>query len=162
MLTQDELKRIFHYEPATGLFTRLAKTGTRVNIGDIAQSHNGEGYIQIGINKLYYRAHRLAFLYVTGKWPDIQCDHINGIRDDNRWDNLRQATEAINAQNTHGLRADNTSGYAGVTWDKQKRKWDAQIKLNSKTIHLGLFDCKHQAGAYRLHKKRELHPGCTV
>ena len=162
MLTQLELKRVWNYNPATGLFTRLMSNNNFVKVGDIAKSHNGEGYVQIGINRIYYGAHRLAFLYMIGKWPDIQCDHINGIRDDNRWDNLRQATKTINAQNTHGLRTDNTSGYAGVTWSKQKQKWDAQIKVNSKTIHLGFFDCKHQAGAYRLQKKRELHEGCTI
>ena len=162
MLTQIELKRVWNYNFITGQFTRLVATSNVVKVGDVASFINNKGYIVIKINNKNYKGHRLAHLYMTGEFPADQIDHIDGIRNNNCWLNLRDATNSLNAQNTHWLRLDNTSGYAGISWCKRNHKWRAQITLNSKCITLGYFDCKHQAGAYRLQKKRELHEGCTI
>lgn len=165
MISQAELKRIWHYDPLTGLFTRLAlsnRSRPDIRIGDIANCHNFDGYILIGINKKLYKSHRLAHLYMTGIWPANQIDHINGVRDDNRWCNLRDVEPYINSQNQRKPQKNNTSGYVGVSWNKAKKKWHASIRLNCKTIHLGDFDDVHKAAAYYLQKKRELHLGCTI
>ena len=162
MLTQAELKRIWHYDPDTGLFTRLIATAGHKKIGEIANGRSNKNYVQIQIAEKTYKAHRLAWLYMTGDWPKHQVDHINGIRDDNRWCNLRDVKQSVNQQNQRSPHRDNKSGYAGVCWDKSINKWRAQITVNNKKIHLGIFDDVHEAGAYRLRNKRELHPGCTI
>lgn len=161
MLTQIELKRIFNYDPKTGLFTRLVATNNSVKVGDVANSHS-HGYIAIQIVGKNYRVHRLAWLYMTGDFPKQEIDHINGVRNDNRWNNLRDVTPSVNKQNQRKPRIDNTSGYAGVGWRKDIGKWYVQIRVNKKKIHLGLFTDKEKAAAHYLQKKRELHEGCTL
>lgn len=162
MLTQKELKRIWNYCPTTGLFTRLVATSPNTKVGDIANHRQSSGYIQIMVNNKPYLAHRLAWLYMTGEWPKGDIDHKFGIRDDNRWSELRDVTRSINLQNQRRLRIDNKSGYAGVYLRKEKNKWGACININGKNVHLGVFESAYEAGAYRLQKKRELHEGCTI
>ena len=139
MITQLELIRLLNYNPNTGLFIWLISTARRIKVGDIAGSLNNRGYITIIINGKSYKAHRLAFLYMTGNWPKDQVDHINMIKSDNRWNNLREANTSQNKGNSlkHN---DNKSGVKGVYWNKTINKWCAQIGVNSKTIHLGYFD----------------------
>lgn len=162
MTDQVELKRIWHYDLLTGRFTRLVKTRGRGKVGDVANHHNKDGYIVIGFKAKKYFGHRLAFMYVTGSFPKHKTDHINGIPNDNRWCNLRDVPQAINNQNHRSKRKDNTSGHVGVSWNKLANKWQAQIQANGEYLYLGLFDDVHEAGAYRLQKKRELHEGCTI
>ena len=161
-LTQFELQRIWHYDSTTGIFTRLVSTARNTKIGDVADCCNSWGYIQFMVLGKRYLSHRLAFLYMTGKFPTNEVDHINRIRTDNRWCNLRDVTKSINEQNKRTLRIDNTSGYSGVDWLKTRGKWRVKIKVSSKIIYLGLFDDVHAAGAHYLKKKRELHPECSI
>jgi hypothetical protein len=98
-----------------------------------------DGYRYIRIDYNLYPEHRLAWLHMTGEWPTAGIDHINCDRLDNRWSNLREATKAKNAMNMH-IRADNTSGYKGVSWSKIRRKWIAHITVDRKCRHLGSFD----------------------
>lgn len=144
ILTQEELKSQLHYDPETGVFTRLVANAGNVKIGDIADCKTYKGYIQIALFSKRYRAHRLAYLYMTGSWPKEQIDHINGIRNDNRWCNLREASQQQNQFNC-AKNKNNTSGYKGVFWHKQRNKWFAQTSLNNKLIHLGLFNNKDDA-----------------
>ncbi len=81
---------------------------------------------------------------MTGEWPKDQVDHINQVKDDNRWCNIRECNSSQNKGNEL-LRADNTSGYKGVVWDKDRNKWRAQISINNKQTNLGRFDCKYEA-----------------
>jgi hypothetical protein len=104
----------------------------------VAGSVNGEGYLLIKLQRRSYKAHRLAWLYVCGVWPEDQLDHINRNRSDNRISNLREVTNKQNLQNA-GKYSHNTSGHSGVSWHKQRSKWVAQIKHNHKVIHLGYF-----------------------
>ena len=143
MLTQTKLKEILYYDPETGLFTWLILAGKRVKIGDIAGSLC-QGYLSIMIYGKSYKAHRLAFLYMTGSWPKEQIDHINHVRDDNRWINLREATNQENCKNQSRSK-NNTSGVCGVIWHKQHKKWMAYIMTDSKQKHLGLFVDKLEA-----------------
>lgn len=138
-LTQSELKRHLSYDPETGVFRRLISTAYRVKVGDIAGSKNDRGYLQIMISGVRHRAHRLAFLYMTGEFPARHVDHINGDCSDNRWGNLRDVTISQNASNRK-LEARNTSGIVGVYWNRWKRKWVAQVRQSGRNIYLGKFD----------------------
>lgn len=147
-LSQSKIKELFSYDKDTGLFTRV-KGRKGVKAGSIAGCINkSTGYRIISIAATPYRAHRLAFLYVTGEWPVEQVDHINGDRTDNRWVNLREANQSENLKN-QGVRSDNTSGFVGVTWSKANSKWCAQIKANGKAMNLGYFTHKTEAIAAR-------------
>ena len=91
MITQSELKELLNYDPATGVFTWLVSRG-RVKASSVAGHVHSRGYIVIMVDGRRHLAHRLAFVYMTGTFPDDQVDHINEIKADNRWINLREAT----------------------------------------------------------------------
>lgn len=129
-MLQEQLKAVLRYDPETGIFTRLSN-------GAIAGSIKTKGYRYIGIGSRRYRAHRLAFLYMTGSMPK-QVDHKNGIRDDNRWENLRDASHSQNCQNAI-TRKDNTSGVKGVFWHKDKKYWIARLKVDGKQHVVGHY-----------------------
>jgi len=95
-------------------------------------------------------------MFIYGEPPKYQIDHRNGIRSDNRIENLREATSAENSQN-RTIRSDNASGYIGVFRKKRYKKWGAQIKINKKTKFLGYFDTPEQAHKTYLAAKSELH-----
>lgn len=132
-MTQEELKSILNYNSETGKFQWVSMKWKRSNrVG----SKKSNGYMQVAIGGKVYYQHRLAWLYMTGEMPDSEIDHINGIRDDNRWCNLRLATSSQNGMNT-ALSSVNTSGVKGVSWDKRNKKWCATIKIDRRTIWLG-------------------------
>lgn len=85
-----------------------------------------------------YRAHRVAWLYMTGEWPPGEIDHINGDKQDNRFSNLRICTHQQNNHN-QAIRRNNTSGVKGVYWSKQQGKWRGQVCLNYKMHHTKAF-----------------------
>lgn len=144
-MNQETLKKLLNYNPSTGEFTWLAKLSPTGLIGQKAGCIKiNDGYIQIQINKKKYRAHRLAWLYMKGKWPKKYIDHINHDRSDNSWENLREADDSLNQANRR-ISRNNTSGYKGVYWDKRKKQWSARIKYQGQAIHLGFYDDKYEA-----------------
>ena len=149
-LTFDRLHETLRYTPATGQFRWLVSNSGRRQAGMIAGDKKADsGYILIGIDRVRYRAHRLAWLYMTGQWPAHQIDHINGIRSDNRWCNLREATQQQNSANMR-LRSANSSGVKGVYWNKQRGKWCATLAYGRKQVHGGFYDdLNDAAAAYR-------------
>jgi len=162
MLSQDELKKLLHYDPETGIFTRLTNC-PRSNFkkGDIA-GFAFEGYIIVNIIGKTYSAHRLAFLYMTGRFPKIDTDHIdtNGIN--NKWSNLREATKSENGQNLIKAKKNNLStGILGVYIRKDGFIY-SKIKINRKQHHLGYFNSVEEASAAYIKAKRELHPFNTL
>lgn len=113
MLTQERLKHLLRYNPETGVFTWLVlPKRTRSNKGDIFGTWD-RGYFVGQVDGVLYKLHRLAFLYMTGAFPPEQVDHINGVRSDNRWCNLRVCNNAENNQN-RGRQANNKFGIKGV------------------------------------------------
>ena len=142
-ITAEELRRILSYDPETGVFRWRVKTCLKVRVGNVAGSLNDSGYILIRCGKRY-RAHRLAWLYVYGNWPDKLIDHINGDRKDNRITNLRVVSDTENAINKC-RQSNNTSGYTGVHWDRRRKKWSAHIKINKKKKTIGRFDSLQEA-----------------
>lgn len=139
MLTAETLRDILDYDPHTGVFTWLVKVGKKTRVGAAAGTVRPNGYCQICISYRLYLAHRLAWLWMTGEWPQNVIDHINLNGCDNRWNNLRLATISQNGANIRAP-SHNTSGTKGVHWDNKRRKWIAQIKVNRKLIFLGRFD----------------------
>jgi len=159
MLTQERLKELLHYDEGTGIFTWKVQTG-RVRKGSVAGTPHGKGYVKIGIKGKYYRAHRLAWLWMTGEWPVNQIDHRDTVTSNNRWDNLRDVTGVVNKQNMKKPRVDGSSGYLGVS--ANSGKWQARIKINKKEKFLGMFATPKEAHAAYVAAKREVHEGCTI
>ena len=138
MVTREYIKSILHYCPETGVFTWL-KSRPGVKVGGVAGSLCKKGYMHIGIDGKSHRSHRLAFLYMTGKFPEDQTDHINHNTSDNRWLNIRLATASDNMKNK-SVRKDNTSGVCGVYWDKKSAKWHSEIRNKGRKYSLGRFE----------------------
>jgi len=137
-MNQKLLKEILKYHPKTGDFYWKKPFSSNLKPGDKAGYLVHKGYVAITIKAKRYCAHRLAWLYMTGAWPSKQIDHINQVKSDNRFCNLREATNQENARNGP-LRCTNTSGYTGVYWREDKKKWQAAIKVDGKLIYLGRY-----------------------
>lgn len=153
-LSQQMVRELFVYNPKTGLFINRKSRGAAKK-GSISGTVNTLGYVQIQIaGKLQY-AHRLAFLYMTGRWPD-QIDHIDRVRNNNAWSNLRESTQAENTLNT-SLRSDNKTGVKGVIFDKSRNLWRAEIAVNGVTKYLGRFPTKESAEVAVTSARLELH-----
>lgn len=119
-LTQTKLKEVLHYAPDTGVFTWVRTRGS-VSAGDIAGSYS-EGRPIIVLFRKHHRASRLAWLYMTGVWPEHEVDHEDTNPANNRWGNLRSATSSQNKWN-QGIRIDNQTGYKGVSYDTHNSKY---------------------------------------
>lgn len=148
-ITSDALNELFRYEPESGqLFRR--KRGRGWTFGRDVGTIDKEGYRQVGINRKRYCVHRIIWLMMYGEIrEDLEIDHINGIRDDNRLENLRLVTAQKNLFNDHVAK--------GYTWHKASGKWMAQITVNRGQIHLGLFTEKSAARAAYLEAKKKYH-----
>lgn len=151
MLTQQQIKNIFQYKDGD-LIWKISK-GKRGKIGSIAGSINSEGYLRICIDKKQYKVHRLVYLYHHGYLPNV-IDHIDRNRLNNKIENLREATTAQNNANSK-IRKDNTSGLKGITWHKASNKWCAQLMVNCKQNHIGLFFNIEDAQAAYLQARRK-------
>lgn len=155
-LTQDFLREFFHYDPETGSFKRVKRLSWKGNIVECDKtpsSTTSYGYLQVNLGKVGggrpHLVHRLIFLYMTGEMPEKDVDHINGDRLDNRWCNLRLVDRQTNLRNM-GVRSDNSSGYPGVSFAKDRNKWHAYIGSSiGERITLGHFGTREEAVAAR-------------
>ncbi|MDH4566199.1 HNH endonuclease [Pseudomonas sp. BN414] len=143
MLTIARLKEVLHYNPETGNFTWLVNK-RRAKAGDTAGSIITYGYILIRVDQTRQLAHRLAWFYVHGRWPDGDIDHVNGITSDNRIANLREATRAENLKNAK-VSARSSTGVKGVS--RCSGKFRATIRFDGRRVHLGLFNSIEEAEA---------------
>lgn len=164
-ITAAQLRAILDYNPETGEFRWKQRTPEMFACGAMpsrrkCNAWNGRfagqlagnievfGYhvIHIQHNGGSYKAHRLAWLWMTGEWPEDQIDHVNGERADNRFANLREATNSQNLANSKAS-SRNRSGHKGVYWFAESEKWRANIRVNGRLISLGLFGNKEDAAA---------------
>jgi hypothetical protein len=154
-LTIEEVRRLLNYDPETGLFTwAIPRRGVNISkpVGCVS---NVIGYRLIGLGFKKYYAHRLAWLWVKGEWPQDEIDHINGNRDDNRIQNLREANRAANRYNAR-RRLDSTTGYKGVIKLGEGR-FRAIIKYDKKRFHLGVFRTAVEAHKHYIIAAQSLH-----
>lgn len=143
-LTREQVRDVLTYDLLSGVFTWKLDMRPGVLAGDVAGClSKSTGYWVIRLYGKLYLAHRLAFVYVLGRAP-VQVDHENRHKLDNKWLNLRAATNVINSQN-RSLLSTNTSGTVGVTWNKKLCTWQAQIGLRGKNKYLGIFSSKQDA-----------------
>lgn len=148
-ITHQRLKEVLHYDPETGIFTWLMFRGGKATAGIRAGRTHYRGYRYIKVKQVAYAEHRLAWLYMIGKMPADQIDHINGDKADNRFSNLREATNSQNHMN-RPVRSDSRSQAKGVKWLPANKKWTARIQVGNKRIYLGFFTTMEEAAeAYR-------------
>jgi hypothetical protein len=143
-----KLKEILDYNPITGFFTWKVDFRNHVKKGRIAghKSKNANNfYICIHYQKHTYYAHRLAWVFMTGKLPNNNIDHINGIGTDNKWCNLRCVPQTINARNRSKATITSLSGITGIRYIEKTKKWIARIYPDSKLVHIGTYDNKKSA-----------------
>ena len=160
MITQARLHELLSYDPETGVMRWRVDRARTAKAGQIAGTRNDRGYISIAIDRKVYRAHRLAWLYIHGKWPNYEVDHIDGDRTNNRIKNLRDVKKSVNLQNQRHASANNKSGFLGVC--KRGNYWRAEICVNGKTRFLGSFATPEEAHQAYVNAKRGLHDGCTL
>ena len=141
-------REFLDYDLETGIMTWKKKPSSRVNVGDQAGSPDGHGYIRIKLLNWQYRFHRVAWAMVTGSFPAGEIDHINGLRVDNRWANLREVSSQENKKNL-ARSPKNTSGVTGVKWRPRPNKWESVLGINGKTKFLGQFETFDDAVAAR-------------
>jgi len=137
-LTKEYLCELFDYNSETGDLIWKVPRGQGTEPGDIVKCKRTGGYLVAVINGKQHAAHRIIWVMMHGYWPR-EIDHINGITDDNRLENLRDVTSQENARNM-AMRSDNTSGVCGVTFVKRVNKWKAQININGENKYIGYFD----------------------
>ncbi|WP_332692067.1 HNH endonuclease signature motif containing protein [Devosia sp.] len=156
-LTQERLKELLHYDPDAGVFTWVVSRG-RQAAGNVAGSVGGRGYVDISVDGLVYKAHRLAWLYLHGHMPQDHVDHINGDKTDYRIANLRLCTAVENHQNRVSHKGA-TSMFLGVSslGRHRKRPWRAVIRANGKSRHLGTYLTEQEASAAYQSAKAAMH-----
>lgn len=155
-LELSQLKELLHYEPSTGWFTWLVQYNSRTAVSSRAGGIDQAGYRKIQIGGTQYRCGRLAWFYMTGKWPTFLIDHEDRDRQNDAWNNLR---EVNHSESTHNrMMPVGESGLRGVKrgWANPHR-WEARIAVGYQRIHLGAFDTAEEAHAVYLAAAEELH-----
>lgn len=162
-LIQSRLKELLYYDPETGIFTWLISRGWSAKAGQVAGGIcKISGYRHICIDGRSYPASRLAWFYMEGYWPENLVDHHDRIRHNDKWCNLRHVTPVCNAINC-GIVKNNKSGITGVCWNKAMKKWESQIQVLGKKIHLGHFKSKFDAAHVRWNAEVEHgFPNCNT
>lgn len=150
----ERLGDLLSYDPDTGHFRWKVKR-KKIDPGDVAGSVVSKRYRMIQIDGVHYLAHRLAWLFVHGRWPK-QIDHINRNPFDNRIANLREASPAENARNRRGRR-DSKSGVKGVCFRPRSNNWEANIMVDGIAIYLGRYPTLQQAAAIYTKAAQDLH-----
>lgn len=161
-LTAARLRELLHYDPETGDFTWRVNCGTNRTLGKVAGTFDKKGYRLIWAQGKQHKAHRLAWLYMTGEWPQGMIDHKDGNTGRNVFDNLRDVSGGVNNQNMRKPGIRNRSGFLGVAV-RPDGKFHAYIKQpEGKQVYLGSFDDPELAHAAYIKAKRAIHQGCTI
>ena len=144
-LSRSRLRQLLRYDPRTGWFTWRIQPNGRVPIGTRAGTIKKRGNREIKIDGKFYQSGRLAFLYMTGRWPRQEMDHRSVDPADDRWSNLRPATHGQNGQNRTVFKGKKRNTPKGVSWHKGIGQYVARITVNKRTIALGSFDTAKEA-----------------
>ena len=150
----DYLRKRLRYEPETGKLFWLDYEGmpnnwrARFAGKEAFTSIMNIGYSHGSVDGRLYLAHRVAYAIHHGEWPTMGVDHINGVRNDNRINNLRVVSQQDNLRNS-SMKTNNTSGVTGVSWYKPTGRWLARVCVGYHRIHIGYFDTIEEATAAR-------------
>jgi hypothetical protein len=151
LITHARLLEIVHYDPLTGVFTWKANRRSG-RVGERCGWIGAFGYWRLCLDNREYSAARVAWFYMTGSWPHEETDHINRVRSDDRFANLREATRSQNGANCRGRR----EGLKGAYFHRTKKKWKAQIGICGKHFHIGYFDTEREAHEAFVNASRKL------
>lgn len=163
--TAEQARELFFYSIVSGRIFRLKRAAARGGglVGEVAGGiHKSSGYRRLRLGGKTCRAHRVAWLMVTGEWPKNEIDHIDGNKDNNAWHNLREVTPKLNQQNRRAPSTSNKAGALGVCWHKRDKRWQAAIQVDGKNVHIGYFKSRQDAAGAYIAAKRNLHEGCTI
>ncbi len=163
-LTQASLKARLNYDPITGVFmhkTLPPMKARRTKLNEARAGYFNGRYNVIGICGKSYLSHRLAWLYVYGKWPSNKIDHIDGNPLNNAIANLRDVTQTVNLQNQKRANSTNKSSRLLGSY-RNRQRWMSRITVNGKDVYLGNFGTKEEAHAAYIKAKRTFHEGCTI
>lgn len=160
LVTAEEVRRLFRYDPDTGEMTRRVTLCGRALAGQRVGTRKAWGHLSVKIGRRQYFLHRLAWLYMTGSWPSQQIDHVNGSPDDNRWSNLREASNQLNCQNRRRPSRTSVTGFLGVHY--QYGKYKAAIKVDGVKHYLGVFATPEEAHAAYVERRNRLLPNCAI
>ena len=152
MINASDVRTLLDYNSLTGEFVWRHRVGdgrqvrrfNKLFAGKVAGNITHQGYCEIRIFSKAYQAHRLAWLWMTGEWPKLQIDHKNGNPPDNRWANLREATPEQNRANARSISRSGAT-LKGICYNKSVRRFQSQIRIRGRNIHLGLFDTPEEA-----------------
>ena len=162
MLTQKRLMELLDYNPETGVFRWRVPRTNRVKPGQVAGYRNNLGYVSVVVDGKGYLAHRLAWLYIHGYFPENEIDHIDRNPNNNRIANLREVSRQCNLRNCK-KRIDNQSGITGVGWAKREQRWRARINVNHNDIHIGYYKTRKKAAFARWEaEKKHGYPNCNT
>lgn len=157
MITQARLQELLDYREDGCFVWKVNLRGRFARIGRVAGTKRPDGYISISLDQNRYLAHRLVWLWHSGVMPDAEIDHINGIKHDNRIENIRQATRIENLQNIRKSKSKHT-GLLGASYSMRDKSYSASIRHNGVKIHLGSFATAMDAHNAYLKAKKSLHP----
>jgi len=140
-ITAERARELLDYDPITGVLRRLrARDGKWCEVTTL----NKDGYLCLHLDQKIYIAHRVIFLVITGRWPIPTIDHINRIKTDNRWTNLREATRRENNENrTPNQPREHTGAYKMVNTGR----YEARGTVNGKSKKFGTYDTAEEASA---------------
>lgn len=158
-MTQHRVRELFDYDAVTGALRWRCNKG-RATAGSLAGYVTKDGHRRVKFDGSEHMVHRVIWLWVTGAWPQLEIDHLNGCGSNNAWLNLREATTLINRQNQRRPRSDCALQLQGVK--RHRNKFKARITVNGRQQYLGLFDSEADAHAAYITAKRQLHEGCTL
>lgn len=154
----DLARLLVGYDPISGVLTRNVTRGNSA-AGSQLGSLTNHGYLAVMVDGRWDLVHRWAWYLMTESWPCFPIDHVNCIRTDNRWSNLRAATATLNARNMHKARPNNVTGLIGVQ-AKANGRFYSKITVDRRIVSLGTFSTPEAAQAAYIAAKRRLHPGC--
>lgn len=157
----EAIKEYFGYSPEHGRLFWIKRPAKPTSVGSLAGTIGNNGYRYINFKRRKYLEHRLVWVFCHGDWPKNDIDHINGDKQDNRIENLRDVTHSVNRQNNRQARSDSLTGVLGVSRTKNNQ-FSAQIYLQGKRKVLGYFSTPEAAHEAYLTAKRQLHEGCTI
>ena len=162
MPTWEQVDAIIEYDPATGLFRWKVQGGGRRKRGWFAGADE-HGYRAISVCGRLQRAHRIAWLLMTGDWPGMPIDHMDQNPANNRWSNLREVPHQLNCHNVSAPSKNSVTGVLGVHMRSRRGTRDkpyvADIRVDGRKIHLGQYATLREAQAAYLKAKAEFHPG---